>query len=253
MQLDPGVETLDNILGGRLALIQPISGYRFAIDSILLGSFARPRRTDRLLELGAGCGVIAAMITLLRQPREVVAIELQPPLAAIAQRNVMLNRLAHFTALQADLRAGAIDGIAPASFDYVVANPPYRAPHCGRESPNAGRRLARGSGGATLREFIAAAARYVVEGGRFALIFTASRSAELIAELRSKSFEPKRCRFVHPYADRPATLILIEARKGGGAEVAVEAPLILWERSGVYTAHARAILSGDQAGAIALL
>src|ERR1700704_6101601 len=51
-------ETRDSILGGALTIIQPVTGYRFAIDSILLADFARPRRQDRVLELGCGCGVI---------------------------------------------------------------------------------------------------------------------------------------------------------------------------------------------------
>jgi tRNA1Val (adenine37-N6)-methyltransferase len=132
------------------------------------------------------------------------------------------------------------------SFDLVVANPPYRAAGSGRESPNPSRRLARGAGGGTLRDFIAAAARYATFGGRVAIVFAASRTVELLAELESKSLEPKRCRFVHPYADAPATLILLEARKGGGVEVSIDPPLVLWQSAGVYTAAAQAILSGDK-------
>jgi tRNA1(Val) A37 N6-methylase TrmN6 len=53
MTIDSRAETLDAILGGRLRMVQPLVGYRFAIDAILLGSFAQPRRRDRVLELGA--------------------------------------------------------------------------------------------------------------------------------------------------------------------------------------------------------
>ncbi|MGH7843462.1 MAG: methyltransferase, partial [Candidatus Binataceae bacterium] len=108
-------------------MVQPRAGYRFSIDSILLARFARPRRCDRLLELGAGCGVIAAILAKIRQPSAVVAIELQADLAALARRNFASNRLLRATAIAADLRARKITGAAAASFDYVVANPPYRA------------------------------------------------------------------------------------------------------------------------------
>jgi tRNA1(Val) A37 N6-methylase TrmN6 len=37
--------------------------------------------------------------------------------------------------------------------------------------------------------------------------------------------------------------MLVEARAGGGIEVAIEPPLVLFERLGVYTAEARALLS----------
>jgi tRNA1Val (adenine37-N6)-methyltransferase len=246
MEIDPRVETLDTILGGRLALIQPKSGYRFAIDAVLLGDFARPRRRDRVLDLGAGCGVVAAIIAASGRQREVVAVELQPTLAAMARRNATLNQLGNLHAFEADLRSRNCAGLTLGSFDLIVANPPYRAAGSGRESPNPSRRLARGASGANLRHFVAAAARYSTFGGRVAMVFAAPRAAELLAELKSKSLEPKRCCFVHPYVEAPATLILVEARKGGGVEVNIEPPLILWKRAGVYTAAARAILGGEQ-------
>lgn len=205
----------------------------------------RARRQDRVLDLGTGCGVIAAMIALTRRPREVLAVELQPVLAELAARNAARNQLTNLRTFQADLRAPVVAGLAPGSFDWVVANPPYRASGTGRESPDPSRRLARGASGASLHEFVAAAARYTTNGGRVAMVFTAARTAELLAELRSQSLEPKRCRFVHPYLASPATMVLVEARKGGGVEVGIEPPLILWESAGSYTAEARAILHGD--------
>ena len=48
---------------------------------------------------------------------------------------------------------------------------------------------------------------------RAAFVFAADRSAELISMLREHRLEPKRIRFVHPFADAPATTVLIEARK----------------------------------------
>lgn len=198
-----------------------------------------------MLELGSGCGVVAAMIAATRRPREVLALELQPDLAALARRNAALNRLANLHPLEADLRTRTIPGLAAGSFDWVVANPPYRALGCGRESPNPSRRLARGAAGANLRDFVAAAARYATNGGRIGMIFTAPRTAELVAELKTKALEPKRLRFVHPDPQSPATMILVEARKRAGVEVRVEPPLIVWASPGVYTAEARAILNGD--------
>src|SRR2546423_1974153 len=80
-------ETEDTILGGRLRIIQPRRGYRFSVDSILLADFAAPRRHHRVLELGAGCGVISVMLAATRHPREVVALELQPTLVEMIRRN----------------------------------------------------------------------------------------------------------------------------------------------------------------------
>jgi tRNA1Val (adenine37-N6)-methyltransferase len=170
-----------------------------------------------------------------------IAVELQPDLAEMARRNFATAGLRNCASICADLRARRIDGLAPAGFDLVMANPPYRAPHSGRESPNFSRRIARG-GETTLREFVVAANRYAGDGGRVAMIFTAARSAELISELRAHRLEPKRIRFVHPRASRPASTILVEARKGGGIEATIEPALILYSAPGIYSDEMRAIL-----------
>jgi len=238
-------ETQDTILDGSITLIQPKHGYRFSIEAILLARFARASTRDRILELGAGCGVVSIMIAALHRPREVVAIEIQPSLAEMITRSAAINKLDSVTAVNADLRQKKIVGVEPASFDLIVANPPYRAAASGRENPDHSRRVARGESTATLIDFVAAARRYARNRGRVAFVFTARRSAELISAMRSKQLEPKRIRFVHPQIAMPASVMLIEARVGAGIEVAIDPPLILYERPGIYTAEARALLSSS--------
>lgn len=236
--------TVNTILGGALTIVQPSDGYRFAIDSILLARFASPQQRARVLELGAGCGVVSVMLAALHHLREIVAVELQPRLAAIIAHNSTANGVPGLRAICADLREATIPGLTPASFDYVVANPPYRAAWRGRESPDPDRRIARGGGGAMLSEFIAAAAHYANRGGKVAIVFTASRTAELFAEMRQRSLEPKRIRFVHSRPGAPAKIILLEARKGGGIESIIEPPLFIYSSPGIYTHEANAMLTG---------
>ena len=204
-------ETRDSILDGSITLIQPKHGYRFSIEAILLARFARANTRDRVLELGAGCGVVSIMIAALYRPREVVAIEIQPPLADMITRNAAINALKSVNAINADLRQKKIAGVDPASFDLVVANPPYRAAASGRENPDHSRRMARGESTATLMDFVGAGRRYA-RTRALSVLFTARRSAELISAMRSKQLEPKRIRFVHPQIASPASVILSEAR-----------------------------------------
>ena len=236
-------ETRDTILDGSITLIQPKHGYRFSVEAILLGRFVRASTRERVLELGAGCGVVSIMIAALYRPREVVAIELQPSLADMILRSAAINDLKSVHAVCADLRQKKIAGVAAASFDLVVANPPYRAASSGRENPDHSRRVARGEGATVLMDFVAAARRYARTRGRVAFVFTARRTAELISAMRSYQLEPKRIRFVHPQIATPASVILIEARAAGGIEVAIEPPLILYARPGIYTSEAEALLS----------
>jgi tRNA1Val (adenine37-N6)-methyltransferase len=238
-------ETRDSILDGSITLIQPRHGYRFSVEAILLGRFASASTRDRVLELGAGCGVVSIMMASLYRPREVVAVEIQPAMAEMIARNAEINELRFVRSACADLRSRKIAGIAQASFDLVVANPPYRAAATGRESPDHGRRIARGESNATLDDFIVAARRYARRGGRVAFVFTARRAAEMISAMRSQRLEPKRIRFVHPRIAMPASVMLIEARVGGGIEVAIEPPLILYESPAIYTSEAKALLTSS--------
>src|SRR6266478_6534458 len=96
-------ETRDSILDGSITLIQPKHGYRFSIEAILLARFARASTQDRILELGAGCGVVSIMIAALQCPREVVAIEIQPSLAEMITRSAAINELDSVTVGNADL------------------------------------------------------------------------------------------------------------------------------------------------------
>jgi len=59
--------------------------------------------------------------------------------------------------------------------------------------------------------------------------------------MKKLMLEPKRLRLVHPYANKPASLVLIEAVKGGGAGVEVLAPLVVHEPGGGYSKEMREI------------
>jgi tRNA1Val (adenine37-N6)-methyltransferase len=242
MKTTESSETCDAILGGRFRVIQRRDGYRFSVDSILLARFVSVRPGDRVLELGAGSGVISIAIAGLHRPREIVAIEIQPELVAMIDSGAQLNGLPSIHPIEADLRKIKHPKVPANGFDLVVANPPYRKHNSGRESPNEKRRLARSETASTLEDFIAAAARHARGGGRAVFVFVADRFAELISVAREHRLEPKRIRFVHPYRTAPATTVLLEARKGGGVEVCVEPPLILYDAPAVYSKEARELL-----------
>ena len=100
------------------------------------------RKSDRVLELGAGTGVISLAIDALYQPREIVALEIQAELIAMLRRNAELNGADSVRAIAADLRKIDDAKLPRETFDLVVANPPYRANKTGRVSPDDGRRIA---------------------------------------------------------------------------------------------------------------
>ncbi len=230
----PG-ETLDALFGGRLKLRQPERGYRFSMDVVLLADFARPKIGDRVADLGAGCGVISLILALNPAPSSVTGIELDSGMASLASENVQLNAMeSKVRMVTGDLTRPA-DLFPPESFDLAVANPPYGSPGTGRISPMEDRASARHELHSTLEDFLRAAAFLVRYGGRLAVIYRAAGLPRLLRGLEAAGFTPKRMRFVHGRKASPGKLALIHSVKGGGEELIVEPPLILYREDGSYT------------------
>ncbi len=231
--------TDDTLYDGRLVCRQYKQGYRFSIDAVLAAHFCRPGRTDRILDLGAGSGVIGLILAFRHQDVRVTGLEFQPDLVRLARDNADRNNLAHrLTIIEGDLRDNS--GLLPAeSFDLVVGNPPYRQPGRGRVSPDDQRARARHEIDTTLDDVVRAAARAVKNRGTVVLVYPAARITALFVSLKNYRLEPKRLQPVHSYpGDRQARLILVEAMKNGGEDLQIMAPFFIYtEQNGHYSAE----------------
>lgn len=222
----------DTLFDGRLICAQSQNGYRFSIDAVLLAHFARPRRQDRVLDLGAGCGVISLILACRHPDILLTCLEIQDSLTQLITYNIHQNGLAdRLHLLPGDLRQIS-ELMAVGSFDLVVCNPPYYRLGSGRQNPTDEQSLARHEGQADLTDIVCAAAFALRTRGRLAMIYPASRGAALLTALRQRQLEPKRLQVVHPYPGADGTLFLVEAVKGGGEELTVLPPLYVHDRPG---------------------
>lgn len=219
--------TRDQLFDGRLAIWQHRRGYRFSVDAVLLANFVSPRRGDRILDLGAGCGVVSLILACRHPSITCTALELQPALFSLLAKNIEENCLAgRINPILGDLRL--IGDFLPAgSHDLVVANPPYRQEGSGRRNPEAEQAVARHELTADLASVVSAAAFAIRTGGRAAFVYPAARIAALLATLRQKRLEPKRLRVVYGYPGGPGRLVLVEAVKNGGEELSVLPPFFI--------------------------
>jgi tRNA1Val (adenine37-N6)-methyltransferase len=225
---------------GIVHITQPVNGHRFTLDSILLADFCRIKPKERVLEPGAGTGIISLLLAKKHPRATFTTVEVQPSLASLCEQNIADNCLyGRMQVVRKDLRRIG-STTAPGSKSVVVANPPYVKEGTGRTSPDRSRVTARHANTASLVSWLNLH-RYLKNGGRYSLVFPAARLAELISEMRKRTLEPKRMRHVHPYSDRPASLVLIEAVKGGGTGIEVLAPLIVHDRGEGYSKEMREI------------
>jgi tRNA1Val (adenine37-N6)-methyltransferase len=232
-------ETLDTLFGGRLKILQNKRGYRFSIDAPLLAYFAKSSPDDRIIDLGTGCGIVPLILIFRRKAIKITGVEIQSPLADLARRNAALNRCSsRFQVWEEDLRK--LDARARReSFDLVITNPPYRKAGSGRLNPHTEKAVARHEIQATQEEVLRSAYYLLVDKGRLAMIYPASRFADLMRGLSKHHLEPKRIQFVHSHEGDEARLVLVEALKEGHAQVKVLPPFFLYDSARNYTPAAR--------------
>jgi tRNA1Val (adenine37-N6)-methyltransferase len=225
---------------GIVTILQPKKGFRFTLDSLLLADFCCIKPRHRILEPGAGTGIISLVLAKKFPFARFVADEVEPQAYSLLRRNVEDNGLVdNIVTVDGDIEHLS-RSITSGAFDIIVANPPYTKLGTGRKSPSPERQGARQNQTASLNAWLDLHT-LLKNKGRYFLVFPASRVAELLSLLRGKKLEPKRLRSVHPSANKPASLVLIESIKGAGTGLEIMPPLIVHEPNGGYTNEMRDI------------
>lgn len=229
-------ETVDEICGGRLRIIQRKSGHRVSVDALLLSHFVVVNKGERCIELGTGSGGVALILASRGGCAAVLGIEIQEDLVAMAKANVAMNGLAGIIEIgRGDVRRPE-SMCVPEAFDVAVFNPPYRRLMSGRVNTDSGKAIARHEIAGTVGDFLTAAAYALRHGGRSYVIYPAKRMVELISRMRACRMEPKRIRLVHSRPGGVGRFILAEGLKGGKEELTVLPPLFIYGESREYSA-----------------
>lgn len=232
--LNPG-ERIDDLERNGYHIIQNPGKFCFGMDAVLLSGFAKASAGEQVLDLGTGTGIVPILMEAKTEAAHLTGLEIQPESADMARRSVRLNHLEEkITILEGDLKE-ASKLFPPATFDVVTVNPPYMASGGGLKNPDSAKAIARHEILCTLRDVVRESAKVLKSGGKFYMVHRPYRLVEQIELLRSSHLEPKRMKFVHPYVDREANMVLIEAVKDGGSQMTVEAPVIVFDENGKYT------------------
>ena len=241
-ELKPG-ERVDSLGVCDWRIIQSEAAFRFSIDAVLLAFFATVRPRDRAVDLGSGTGAIA-MLLLSRGLQSAAGFDNNAELVAMATRSANWNGLSE----RLQFVCGDVKDIrryySAGDYTLVTTNPPYRLPASGRISPVEAVARARHETTAGLQDFVNAAAFLLRNRGRFAMIHLPERLADICNALRSVGLEPKRLRFVHPFADRAAKMVLVEAVKGVKPGLTVLSPLTIYQTPGQYNPEILSYYSG---------
>lgn len=228
-------ERIDDLQRNGYRIIQKKKGFCFGMDAVLLSGFAQVKEGEVALDLGTGTGIIPILLEAKTQGRHFTGLEIQEEMAEMAGRSVRLNHLEdRVDIVRGDIReASRLFG--KASFDVVTSNPPYMNDNHGLKNPDLPKAIARHEVLCTLDDVCREASLLLKSGGRFYMVHRPHRLAEIITTLKAYKLEPKRMKLVHPFVDKEANMVLIEAVRGGRSMMKVEAPVIVYREVGAYT------------------
>jgi tRNA1(Val) A37 N6-methylase TrmN6 len=250
--------TRDALLGGRVTLVQPARGYRAAIDAVFLAAAVPAAPGDRVLDAGAGAGAAALCLAARAPDVEVVGVEMQKTLVRFAAEGAALSGLARRVRVLAGDILAPPQALRPATFDHVMANPPFVERGRGTRAAVPGKALAATEGAATLEDWAAFCCRMARPKGSVTFIHRADRLDAMLAALKGKLggivVFPLWPGPLGPMAagrtGRPAKSakrVLVQGRKGIAAPLTLAAGLVLHRPDGRFTAAAEAVLRGGRA------
>ncbi|MDD3397424.1 MAG: methyltransferase [Clostridia bacterium] len=232
-------EKLEDLQLDGLQIIQSKKFYRFTSDAVILANFVSVGSKDFLMDLGTGSGIIAILTAYKNKPKKVFGIELQEELADMARRSVQFNKLENLIEIiNCDIKelqsAKIRQELNISEADVVVCNPPYKKAGTSALNNTENKSIARHEVALNMDELLKVVKVLLKYGGRFYVVYDSNRTAELISKLKTNNLEPKKIFFTQPSPDNDATLVFVEAVKGGKEGVKVLPVLITNDKDGKY-------------------
>ena len=228
-------EGSEDLLRGELKIKQPQEneGPRVNLDTILLAYFTRPKKGERILEIGCAHGAVS--LILAKRGHTVEGVDIQSHLIEMAGENAAENGLEDKAKFYTgDIRDHRKMWEAQ-SFDRVAVNPPYFEKNSGSVSPSTALATALNGLNCTLEELVQACRYLLKNKGYLDIVIHAGRVGELLALLDKYNIAPKRFRSVHPKPGAEASVVLIEAVRASKHGLRIEAPLFVLDEDGKET------------------
>ncbi|MBP3344657.1 MAG: methyltransferase [Clostridia bacterium] len=225
-------ERIEDLQCKGLKIIQNKGLYTFTSDSVVLANFIQTKKKDICAEIGAGSGVISILLSAKTLFDKVYAFELQKQMADLLNKNIILNELQNKIIAINDDVENFKNYVGSGQVDVVFSNPPYMRSDVSHND-NSVRDMARHDEMLKIDKLCHAASSMLKFGGKFYVVYTAERAAELIYTLIENNLMPKRMFFTENGRGK-VVLAVVEAVKGGKWGVKVLPQLTTNESDGKY-------------------
>lgn len=228
-------ERIDELHRNGYQIIQNTDGFCFGMDAVLLSGYAVVKKGECVLDMGTGTGIIPILLEAKTEGQHFTGLEIQPQSVDMAKRSVALNHLEEkITIVEGDIK-NASSLFGKSIFDVITCNPPYMNENHGLKNPQLPKAIARHELLCNLEDVVREAAYMLRPGGRFYMVHRPRRLIEIISMLSAHKLEVKRLKPVYPTKEKEATMILLEAVRGGNPLLKLEKPVIVYKEPGVYS------------------
>lgn len=202
--------TSNKIYNKNTELYQSKNGYRFNSDSMILSWFVNRicqnlGSENSALEIGAGSGIVSIVLKRRGFLPKIDCVEIQESLYEILAKNIERNALSgEISPFCADFAGFATT--KRKKYDMVFVNPPYFAKESGHLSTDSEKALAKHEVAGSLADFFEISKNILRKGGKFIVIFPASRLQFALFSAAKSGYTLKNIAFFRENAEtRPAT------------------------------------------------
>ncbi|MEA3371667.1 MAG: methyltransferase [Campylobacterota bacterium] len=207
-----------------MLLYQPESGYCYNSDSVFLYDFIdsfNPK--GKVLDVGAGCGVVGLLVARDNKKVELEAVEKQAAFVHYATTNARVNKIDY------KMHEGSfLDLSEESKYDYIISNPPFY-PEGVQKSENEMLRNARYNINLPLADFFKKVSRLLKPHSHFIFCYDPTAFGLICSELDKVKMRVVDVQFVHSKVDRAASLVMVHARNGSKSMMKVWPPFISFE------------------------
>ncbi len=207
-----------------MLLYQPQEGYCYNSDSVFLYDFIdsfKPK--DRVLDVGAGCGIVGLLVARDNPKVQLEAVEKQDAFVEYATINARVNKIEYKIH-----KKNFLEFDSEIKYDYIISNPPF---YHDRASVSKNDMLfnARYNINLPLKDFFKKVSRLLKPQAHFIFCYDASQFGLICAQLEKVKLRVVDVRFVHPKIDKKASLVMLHVRNGSKSMMNVHKPLISFD------------------------
>jgi len=204
-----------------MLLYQPESGYCYNSDSIFLYDFInRFNPKGKVLDVGAGCGIVGLLVARDNKKVSLEAVEKQEVFIGFSKINARVNKI-EYKLHECDFLNLDVD----TKYDYVISNPPFY-PEGVQKSDNEMLFHARYNVNLPLKSFFKKVSQILNPHSHFIFCYDATEFGNICIELEKVKMKVVDVQFVHPKIDKAASIVLVHARNGSKSQMKVLAPFI---------------------------